>query len=403
MHGSFLKGAAVGFVCAVLGGATVALAGSGIGGVFNLGVSNSVDAKTTLTGASPSVQLQVTNTSSAAGTSGLAVNSASAATTGVFTNTGGGSAGRFLVNAGVQPFTVNSQTRVANLNADLLDGLNSTGFLRNLVPLSLTGATASNGVVSATNVGSANGLQGKTGSPTASGVYGENTGGGFGVAGRSGNGVGVYGEAIGGANAHGVSALSDGPGGTVLATNQGGGPALELHSNGPPLSVDSSVKVDNLNADKVGGLDTTQLVIGDQSPGAAARGGRIFANRLAPAVDGQRLLIIPGWGQLIVDKCDDSVGRLAFDAQGTGNFDLMYSGLVSNNPGTPAVGDTYAIITNQWWFPSSNSYFGPTRVGAYTLSIARQTWNSTRILTIWVSWDASGCRFQAQALESPQA
>jgi hypothetical protein len=129
MRGSFLKGAVVGFVCAVLGGATVALAGSGINGVFNLGVSNSVDAKTTLTGASPGIQLQVTNTNTAAGTSGLAVTSKSAATTGVFTNSGGGSAGGFFVNAGVKPFAVNSQTKVGNLNADLLDGLDSTSFL----------------------------------------------------------------------------------------------------------------------------------------------------------------------------------------------------------------------------------------------------------------------------------
>jgi hypothetical protein len=126
MRGSFLKGVAVGAVCVLVGGvATVALAGSGVGGVFNLGVSNSVDAKTTLTGASPGIQLQVANTSAAAGTSGLAVNSGSGATTGVFTNTGGGPAGGFFVNAGVKPFTVNSQTRVGNLNADLLDGLDS--------------------------------------------------------------------------------------------------------------------------------------------------------------------------------------------------------------------------------------------------------------------------------------
>src|SRR5262249_40951171 len=103
MRGSFVRGAVVGFVFAVLGGATVGLAGSGIGGVFNLGQPNSVDAKTTLTGASPGIQLQVTNANAAAGTSGLAVTSGSGATTGAFTNTGGGSAGGFFVNAGVKP------------------------------------------------------------------------------------------------------------------------------------------------------------------------------------------------------------------------------------------------------------------------------------------------------------
>ena len=146
MGDSFLKGAVVGFVCAVLGGATVALAGSGVGGVFNLGVSNSVDAKTTLTGASPRMQLQVTNTSADASTSGLAVNSASGATTGVFTNTGGGPAGGFFVDAGVKPFTVNSQTRVGNLNADLLDGLDSTALQRRV-----TGTCAAGSAVRVVN------------------------------------------------------------------------------------------------------------------------------------------------------------------------------------------------------------------------------------------------------------
>src|SRR5262245_53487079 len=128
MNRSFLKGAVVGLVCALIGGGPVALAGSGVGGVFNLGVSNSVDAKTTLAGASPGIQLEVKNTN-AAGRNGLAVASASSYPTGLFTNTGGGPAGAFTVNAGVAPFTVNSTTKVVNLNADRLDGLDSTSFL----------------------------------------------------------------------------------------------------------------------------------------------------------------------------------------------------------------------------------------------------------------------------------
>jgi hypothetical protein len=151
MGGSFLRGVAVGLLCALLGGATAALAGSGVGGVFNLGVSNSVDAQTALTGASPSAQLQVTNTNATAGASGLGVSSASSTYTGFFNNTGagtglwaqtggagkaavlakntgGGPAGAFVVNAGVAPFTVSSSGKVTNLNADRLDGLDSTGF-----------------------------------------------------------------------------------------------------------------------------------------------------------------------------------------------------------------------------------------------------------------------------------
>jgi Phage Tail Collar Domain len=156
-----LKGAVIGFVCAVLGGATVALAGSGIGGVFNLGVTNSVNAQTSLSGSTTTPQLRVTNTNTGSGAAGLQVNSA--ANTPTFTasnsaggvsvlalgtagvavfgktaspsqpalsgnNTGGGPAGSFSVNSAVPPFTVNSQTKVANLNADRLDGLDSSAL-----------------------------------------------------------------------------------------------------------------------------------------------------------------------------------------------------------------------------------------------------------------------------------
>jgi hypothetical protein len=41
-------------------------------------------------------------------------------------------------------------------------------------------------------------------------------------------------------------------------------------------------------------------------------------------------------------------------------------------------------------------------MGGYTINIARNTLQSTQMATIWVSWSASGCRFQAQALVSPQ-
>jgi hypothetical protein len=259
MSGSFVKGCVVGLVCALLGGATVALAGSGIGGVFNLGVSNTVDAQTKLTGASPGAQLQVTNTNAVAGASGLVATSKSSSATlsaansstgagvygnstggiGVFAQSGnaskpglyarntlGGPAGSFVVNAGVSPFAVNSQTKVTNLNADRFDGFDSTSFLRNLVPLSLTGATATDGVISATNTGAANGLQGKSGATLASGVYGENIGGGYGVAGRSNaplndaiDRAATYGENT--AGGRGVLGLSNQPNG-IGVEGQGG-------------------------------------------------------------------------------------------------------------------------------------------------------------------------------------
>ncbi|MDQ3878433.1 MAG: hypothetical protein M3290_08825, partial [Actinomycetota bacterium] len=46
---------------------------------------------------------------------------------------GGGTAATFSVDAGVPPFTVDSPTKVENLNADSLDGMDSSAFLGSVV------------------------------------------------------------------------------------------------------------------------------------------------------------------------------------------------------------------------------------------------------------------------------
>jgi hypothetical protein len=104
---SNLKAAAIGAaVAAVVATAAVALAGTGTGSVFNLGQTNTVNAQSTLTGnAGAAPQLKVENT-------------------------GGGPAVSAVVKAGSAPLKVSSSTKVGNLNADLLDGVSSTGFLR---------------------------------------------------------------------------------------------------------------------------------------------------------------------------------------------------------------------------------------------------------------------------------
>lgn len=84
--------------------AASAWAGSGIGGVFNLGKKNAVDHQSTLVGNAPESVLKVQNT-------------------------GDGVAEKLMTNAGVPPFSVSSGARVSNLNADLLDGLDSNQFL----------------------------------------------------------------------------------------------------------------------------------------------------------------------------------------------------------------------------------------------------------------------------------
>jgi hypothetical protein len=88
-----------------LGGTTYAATG----GNFILGQPNSASSTTSLTrtGANTGNGLQVTNASTGAGATALDLNVAS----------------------GHAPFTVNSDTRVTNLNADKLDGINSGGFV----------------------------------------------------------------------------------------------------------------------------------------------------------------------------------------------------------------------------------------------------------------------------------
>ncbi len=82
-----------------------AVAGTGIGALFNLGRANTVNRTTTLTGT----------------TSGRIL---------ALANTGTGSALSLSTRAGQAPMTVTSSTRVAHLNADLLDGLDASAFVK---------------------------------------------------------------------------------------------------------------------------------------------------------------------------------------------------------------------------------------------------------------------------------
>jgi hypothetical protein len=105
----------------VLGGMSYAATG----GNFILGQANTASSTTSLTrtGANTAKGLQVTNTSTGAGATALGLSVAS----------------------GHAPFTVNSGTKVTNLNADKLDGINSTGFLSSgsVKKLSFEAATGS--------------------------------------------------------------------------------------------------------------------------------------------------------------------------------------------------------------------------------------------------------------------
>lgn len=110
---------------------TTAFAGTGIGGIFNLGQTNTVNASSVLAGSTGGDQLDVVNfdtgaSSTAAGFLGKsptapAVNAA---------NTANGPALALSVKPSFAPFTTNSTGHVANLNADQLDSIDSTGFVQ---------------------------------------------------------------------------------------------------------------------------------------------------------------------------------------------------------------------------------------------------------------------------------
>ncbi len=100
----FAVGLAV-VLAVVLGVSTKALAGTGVGAVFNLGQANSVDALSKLVGSTTNSMLRIDND-------------------------GAGSALQLFVEPGRPPMTVNADAgKAANLNADELDGNSSTAFL----------------------------------------------------------------------------------------------------------------------------------------------------------------------------------------------------------------------------------------------------------------------------------
>ena len=148
MKATFYKGTVLGAVVSMLVlVASTAVAGTGIGGIFNLGQSNTVNATSSLSGASTGAQLQVTNTGTGTGAQGIAASNNSAAATLYGRNSGAG------------------------------PGVSGRADKKN------------------------NGVEGVSAGAGASGVYGANTSAnGYGVAGRStgASGIGVFGNNTGG-------------------------------------------------------------------------------------------------------------------------------------------------------------------------------------------------------------
>jgi hypothetical protein len=108
MKTRFLQGVVLG---ALVGGmtlvSTAALAGTGIGAVFNLGRTNTTNASTVLQGSTNGQELRVSNSASTGAATGIGIHTP----------------------ANKPPLAVDSKTKVNNLNADLLDGETSAAFV----------------------------------------------------------------------------------------------------------------------------------------------------------------------------------------------------------------------------------------------------------------------------------
>jgi hypothetical protein len=235
MKPTFFKGALVGGIAgAVMAAGTAALAGTGVGGVFNLGQPNTVNGTSSLAGATAGPQLKVQNTN----VSNQAVSALA----------GGGSGialfGTHTTAAGAGPAVEGSSASTAD-NAYSVLGL-----------LSSSAPGANSAAVRGQN----------NGTGTAGfGVYGSQAGQGVGIYGTAatGTGIGVSGRHLGstgtGAGVRGQTASSAGAG--VLGVNTAGGPGLSaiVNSGVAPLQVNSSTKVTNLNADKLDNFDSTAL------------------------------------------------------------------------------------------------------------------------------------------------
>ncbi len=253
-----------------LGGVAVAATG----GNLILGVPNTATSPTEVSasGAASSSTLKVTNTNTANGSTALELN----------------------VPTGKAPMEVNSSTKVTNLNADLLDGLESTSWVRRGLAINHNvSPTLGSGVVDVTNTGSGNGVQGNTNDLAASGVYGEHTGpGGSGVAGRAGDsGHAVYGDNTG----NGFAGYFDDKvhvGGNLdvssnldVGTNVTLGGALDCTNCVSGSDVSGKVA----NADQLDGIDSggfMRAVEGGTSDGQAVVTGPSTTSFVGPAIGG---------------------------------------------------------------------------------------------------------------------
>ena len=211
-------GGIAGAICAA---GTVALAGTGIGGVFNLGVENTVDGQTQLrgnTGGNP--QLRVTNqqgTDAAIGVLGTH-SAAGGKGAGVQGETASGAAGAAAVLGRVTSAT-SAGDSAAVKGVNLGTGYGVTGSTTNAAGLGVYGLNTGVGGTGVRGLGG-NGGWFSSSASNGTGALGTVTGAGHGVRGEAGTaGSGVRG--IGGNGGWFSSAIANGTG--VLGTVTGAG------------------------------------------------------------------------------------------------------------------------------------------------------------------------------------
>jgi hypothetical protein len=198
----------VGLAVLLVVGVPAAVAGSGVGGVFNLGVSNSVNAQTLLSGSTNAPQLRVNNTNTGGSAYGLASASASpaaAALIGANSSTGVGVKGASMGGIGLYgQHTATTGTDPAVRGDTASTDIRAIGVLGQV-----TSATPGNYSAAVRGINNGTGTLGigvwGTELGSGMGVYGSTLGGGFGVLGLTISGFGVYGQSQSGDGVNGLS------------------------------------------------------------------------------------------------------------------------------------------------------------------------------------------------------
>jgi trimeric autotransporter adhesin len=316
-----------------------ALAGSGVGSVFNLGQVNTVNGTSTLTGSTGGPQLKVVNTNTASHS--------------IVAQAGGGSGialyGQHTTTAGTGP-AIRGDSASTAANAFSIYGLlsSTTPGSPSAAIRAQSNSTSANGyALWASKAGTGTAVYGT--SPSGTAVLGKHTG-------SSGVGSGVEGDSASAANAG------------VIGKNTAGGPGLQATVNSSaiaPLKVNSTAKVASLNADLLDGLDSTALPYWKLGGNAGTTPGTNFIGTsdnkaLELKVNGQRALrlepnatspnLIGGFSGNSVGFGESGSVIAGGGNGGTGNPNTVYGSYdfvgagTGNQAGIPAGGDNAAVV-----------------------------------------------------------